>query len=231
MADISASSPIPTDSLSNSLINSLTYYEQVSKLDLSDQLDVAACFSQCKEFTEKIAEKTNKSQSLDKVDIEFIIKNVTDELNELAEAKTEVDRIDALIDAAYYCLQHLSRLSSVTIPMSTSFDVDIKENVTHVFTMFVMDEVESRLAKLSSALDPAIVVLDIVAFLFSYLNKYTLKNGKKLNANIMWNIVHLANMTKFERGHLDEKGKWCKDLTTFVPPETSLEYAFNKQLE
>ena len=64
-------------------------------------------FDDCKEFTKLYNEKTNNSSS-GKINREFITKMVMDELEELKEAKDEAEEIDALLDATYYILQHLS---------------------------------------------------------------------------------------------------------------------------
>ena len=64
-------------------------------------------FDDCKEFTKLYNEKTNNSSS-GKINREFITKMVMDELEELKEAKDEAEEVDALLDAVYYILQHLS---------------------------------------------------------------------------------------------------------------------------
>lgn len=64
-------------------------------------------FSDCEEFTRLYNAKTGK-QNDGKIDIPFITRMVQDELEELAQAKDEAERVDALLDAVYYILNHLS---------------------------------------------------------------------------------------------------------------------------
>lgn len=64
-------------------------------------------FRNCKEFGELYNEKTGNHFS-GKIDRKFITKMVMDELEELQEAKDEAEEVDALLDATYYILHHLS---------------------------------------------------------------------------------------------------------------------------
>ena len=64
-------------------------------------------FGDCKEFGELYNKRTGKHFK-GKIDRKFIRKMVLDELNELDEAKDEAEEIDALLDATYYILHHLS---------------------------------------------------------------------------------------------------------------------------
>jgi hypothetical protein len=59
------------------------------------------------EFSQRYNEKTG-SHFKGKVDREFIIRMVYDELEELKEAKDEAEEVDALLDATYYILNHLA---------------------------------------------------------------------------------------------------------------------------
>jgi len=66
-------------------------------------------FKDAREFTEIKNLKTNKENiKTFKVNKDYIIKMVNDELQELREAKTPAEEIDALIDAMYYIAQHLA---------------------------------------------------------------------------------------------------------------------------
>eukprot|EP01083_Nonionella_stella_P105008 301674_1 len=64
-------------------------------------------FTDCKKFTEIMKLRTGKEFS-GKIDREFITKMVIDELMELKDAKDVTEEVDALLDAVYYILQHLS---------------------------------------------------------------------------------------------------------------------------
>lgn len=64
-------------------------------------------FGDCKEFGELYNKRTGKHFQ-GKIDRKFIRQMVIDELDELNEAKDEAEEIDALLDATYYILHHLS---------------------------------------------------------------------------------------------------------------------------
>ena len=64
-------------------------------------------FADCKEFGDLYNKRTGK-RFKGKIDRSFIRKMVTDELDELDEAKDETEEVDALLDATYYILHHLS---------------------------------------------------------------------------------------------------------------------------
>ena len=59
-------------------------------------------------FATTVSSKTNKPFS-GKINVEFITKMVQDELEELKEAKDETEKVDALLDAVYYILDHLAK--------------------------------------------------------------------------------------------------------------------------
>lgn len=64
-------------------------------------------FGDCKEFGDLYNKRTGKHFQ-GKINRSFIRKMVLDELNELDEAKDEAEEVDALLDATYYILHHLS---------------------------------------------------------------------------------------------------------------------------
>lgn len=65
-------------------------------------------FEDCLEFTKRRNEKLGKETGVSKINRKFIINMVMDELKELEEAKDVTEEVDALLDATYYILQHLS---------------------------------------------------------------------------------------------------------------------------
>ena len=64
-------------------------------------------FGDCKEFGELYNKRTGNHFS-GKINKKFIRQMVLDELDELDEAKDEAEEVDALLDATYYILHHLS---------------------------------------------------------------------------------------------------------------------------
>jgi predicted HAD superfamily Cof-like phosphohydrolase len=71
------------------------------------QMDYPDMFGDCKEFGDLYNKRTGKHFK-GKIDRSFIRKMVLDELDELDEAKDEAEEVDALLDATYYILHHLS---------------------------------------------------------------------------------------------------------------------------
>jgi predicted HAD superfamily Cof-like phosphohydrolase len=65
-------------------------------------------FADCKEFATTVSQKTGKPHT-GKVNREFIIRMVMDELEELKNAQDETEEVDALLDAAYYIFDHLAK--------------------------------------------------------------------------------------------------------------------------
>ena len=82
-------------------------------------------FGDCKEFGELYNKRTGKHFK-GKIDRKFIRRMVLDELNELDEAKDEAEEVDALLDATYYILHHLS---------STGLDIRPIWNRIHLANM------------------------------------------------------------------------------------------------
>lgn len=83
-------------------------------------------YAQCHEFTQRYLEKTQKPND-GQIDREFVRQMVLDELDELARAKDVVEEIDALVDAIYYILQHVSRTS---LPFNDVFRLVHYANMT-----------------------------------------------------------------------------------------------------
>lgn len=75
-------------------------------------------FGDCQEFSRRYREKTGKPFS-GKIDRRFIINMVSDELEELLEAKDEAEEVDALLDATYYILDHLAKTGLDIRPLWT----------------------------------------------------------------------------------------------------------------
>jgi predicted HAD superfamily Cof-like phosphohydrolase len=85
-------------------------YPEVSgkvKERTTDGFQAESWYQDCSEFTNLYLAKTGKTVS-GKIDREFVIKMVGDEMQELREAGDIAEEIDAIMDATYYMLQHLS---------------------------------------------------------------------------------------------------------------------------
>ena len=83
-------------------------------------------FKDAREFTDLYNEKTGNS-SKGKIDVPFIKKMISDEVQELEEAKDETEQVDALLDATYYIVQHLA---STGLKMEPIWDLIHKANMT-----------------------------------------------------------------------------------------------------
>jgi predicted HAD superfamily Cof-like phosphohydrolase len=64
-------------------------------------------FGDCQEFATLYNQKTG-GHFKNKIDVDFIIRMVEDEIQELREAKDEAQQVDALLDAVYYILNHIA---------------------------------------------------------------------------------------------------------------------------
>lgn len=62
-----------------------------------------------RQFSDNIVFRMNKASFVE-VSKEFIRKNVMDELQELEDAKCEMQKVDAVLDIVIYCLEHLTRI-------------------------------------------------------------------------------------------------------------------------
>jgi predicted HAD superfamily Cof-like phosphohydrolase len=67
-------------------------------------------FNDTRKFSKLYLASMKKTANTE-IDVPFITKMVNDELGELKDAKTDTEKIDALLDAVYYILQHLSTLN------------------------------------------------------------------------------------------------------------------------
>lgn len=65
-------------------------------------------YAKCHEFTQQYLRKMNKPND-GKIDRDFIKQMVQDEMQELDRARDLAEEIDAIVDAVYYMLQHVSR--------------------------------------------------------------------------------------------------------------------------
>jgi len=79
----------------------------ISKMENCSQTNYPDMLGDCKKFGELYNKRTGKHFQ-GKIDRQFIRQMVIDELDELDEAKDEAEEVDALLDATYYILHHLS---------------------------------------------------------------------------------------------------------------------------
>ena len=185
-------------------------------------------FQDCQEFTKLYNEKTGK-QKQDKINVIFISKMIKDEFEELDLAKDETEEVDALLDAIYYILQHLSSTTiniNCNLIRSTDFQSDLKLINNKIEKKKITNYMETQLIKLKEASDE----MDKVNILIQLTNTILttlVKTG--LNIHPIWNLIHKANMTKFgPGGYVNQLGKWCKPKD-FVPPDEDIRKEILKQ--
>lgn len=94
-------------------------------------------------------------------------------------------------------------------------------NVDHIYNM-----VQDELKELKEAKDDAEKVdalLDAVYYILSELAK------TRLDIRPIWKMIHMANMTKFKKGHKDPNTpKWIKPKD-FVPPDDDIRLEIEHQ--
>lgn len=81
-------------------------------------------------------------------------------------------------------------------------------------TQMVMDELDelNRATDLAEEVD---ALLDAVYYIFQHLST------TGIDIRPVWQEIHKANMTKFEKGHKRQDGKWMKPAD-FVPPDNKI---------
>jgi len=98
----------------------------------------------------------------------------------------------------------------------------------HIDVKFITRMVMDELKELEEAKDQAEQVdalLDAVYYILDHLAK------TRLDIRPIWSLIHLANMTKFEKGHKDPNSlKWIKPKD-FTPPDDDIREEIKSQLE
>lgn len=205
------------------------------------------------------------------IDVQFIARMVNDEMDELKQATTIAQRVDACLDAVYYILQHMSasgvipnaadiKLNNVDADASvTDIDVDAVLAMESLTTLqrlanhtednkidnkLVADNKDSIADTKDSIPDNKDSVADNKDSIISLLTRLVADLLNHIaDANIqyesIWDLIHLANMTKFgPGGHLEEiivdgqvqpGKKWCKP-PDFVPPDADIEKEIQRQM-
>jgi predicted HAD superfamily Cof-like phosphohydrolase len=92
-------------------------------------------------------------------------------------------------------------------------------------TPFITKMVQDELQELAEAKDEAEQV-DALLDATYYILQHLATTG--LDIRPIWSAIHNANMSKFERGHMREDGKWMKP-SDFVPPDEEIRRIINDQ--
>jgi len=117
-------------------------------------------FAKCQEFTRQYHLKTHKAPSSG-INRAFITQMVQDELQELADAQNVTQEIDALVDAAYYIMQHVSRTN---LPWQQIFHIVHSANMTKFSDEGVLLP-NGKWQKPSSFVEPDADIADVIAHL------------------------------------------------------------------
>ncbi len=203
----------------------------------------------------------------DTIDIPFLQQMVKDEFQELAQATTdaqefaassnepfdqyfeEAKEVDAVLDAVYYMLQHLS-----------SCQVDLENTWKHAFRHYMhsptnIDDMfgdcvqllEKSYANYSyhrlrkgvltdytydmlSTLTDELTMTEQVNLIGLMVETCLFELAKTgLDIRPIWNLIHQANMTKFgPGGYLRDDGKWMKP-PDFVAPDSEIVNEIRRQ--
>jgi len=190
----------------------------------------------CHQFTLQMAEKIGKKPT-GKINHDFIVKMVRDEMKELDVAKDITEKIDAVYDAVYYILQHISTLDSfetirsildnpdfpfhqsfTAMKIMKMFGTSPPKDQDSAFLIMMVDGMMNRVALRKSEPDTGTVVylFAVVSVLLAWVSTF------QCDTLPVWNMIHFANMCKFsDDGHLGEDGKWYKP-SNFVPPDSDI---------
>lgn len=204
----------------------------------------------CKEFTKKYVEKTDKKY-LNDIDVDFISRMIKDEFEELKEAKDEAEEIDALLDAVYYILNHLAMVevdiskhwkkiinSYMINPKSNWGFTDMITTIEEIYNQSgvvntkrihkdkISGEVHSLLESLQMTTNNCSKIEILLRCVFLNLLEI-ISSG--INVRPIWKLIHNANMTKFgPGGYKRDDGKWMKPKN-FIPPDDDIREEIKNQ--
>ena len=130
--------------------------------------------------------------------------NESEEDEQDEEPKEECNKVDFFSDCTEFAKLYCTKTGA-----KPNADIDVT---------FITKMVNDELQELKDATDEAEQVdalLDAVYYIFDHLAK------TGLDIRPIWKLIHKANMTKFEKGHKREDGKWMKP-SDFVPPDDAI---------
>ena len=149
----------------------------------------------------------------------FVFHMVQDEMKELEDAKDEAERVDAVLDATYYILDHLGKFAFEetvqVLRVSRTGKAQMECNNLESFAWFVEESIRSQ-SKWNTDTEWS----DSVKLLVDLAEKFV---GGLYELGVdpvpVWKLIHQANMTKFgPGGYCREDGKWVKP-PNFTPPD------------
>ncbi|MAE20939.1 MAG: hypothetical protein CMK92_00760 [Pseudomonas sp.] len=139
----------------------------------------------------------------------FLKRMVMDELEELRVAKNPTEKVDAILDIAYYTLTELCKVGGLTDGLDTlAFDDEKDEPYPHDFDY---EQVYNFVS-----------LLDFKwPWCANVLVYYCVHLLREIPAATCWRRVHFANMTKYRGNVRIVDGKVMKP-DDFVPPDDDL---------
>ena len=179
----------------------------------------------------------------------FIIDRIEEEVSEFYRPNNDIaEMVDACLDLTYYILQHISCCHPEVSLDVINLVTDSKNG--HVVTIkkdTILPQIQQSLVDSKSDTKwTKVEFINMMDKQYDYMKKSyeKIKTGSVYeqittlcdiahrilleldNAGVhimpIWDLIHNANMTKFERGRVGSDGKWEKDLSTFVKPDDAI---------
>lgn len=199
-------------------------------------MDIQIMWQDAQEFAALYLKQTGK-QPNNQIQDDFIIKMVMDEMQELVEAKSMTEQIDACLDAVYYILDHLAKTNESDRKLvSERFQILSvglhnkllkPEPLQADIVQFMYDIVEAFLQSIKNESTDQRKIATLIQ-LIQKLTIYWVEIGIDLMP--IWKLIHQANLTKFgPGGYMREDGKWMKPAG-FIPPDADIEKELARQL-
>lgn len=194
-------------------------YIRINKQITIQSMDI---FEDGRAFAAQIAKATGQPIVLDSA---FTHLMISDEMDELLEAGTNAERIDAICDAIYYIASGLAPLGIKSVVNINLRDASLSDFIRNTYNF---DSRNMILRDGMVALDDQIHPKDVILItkmhvMIAYLASFG------LDMVPIWNLIHNANMSKFAEGGHMLHGKWRKP-PNFIPPDDDIAIEIEVQL-
>jgi len=194
-------------------------------------------FDDGRAFAMLYAEKTGRKPVLDPA---FVRATACEEEigEEMLEAKDLTEQVDALIDSIYFLCDAIGKCTKSHEGMELWRDYMLYHGIESQFNVFKdISTYNSRRNRGEISQKRIYTVLkaqnfqnkeNLIHCVFLVANELSRTH---LNIQPLWDLVHAANMTKFEKGHMDPvTKKWIKPAD-FVAPDDAIRIEIQRQLE
>lgn len=194
------------------------------------------------EFAALYLKQTGK-QPNNQIREDTITQMVMDEMQELVEAESMTEQIDACLDAVYYILDHLAKTNESDRKLVSEYfetfsgeamdrktkpqDKNKPESLHKDIVQILYSEIQTNLQDMKAEPNDQMKIA-VLMLIIRKLTRYWVAVGIDLMP--IWKLIHQANLTKFgPGGYMRQDGKWMKPAD-FVPPDAEIEKELERQL-